>query len=123
MLNPFSRRVLLCLTIIAAAHLPTSGAHAGQNRADKDLAGLNLEDLASITIVTAAKKEQRISQVAAAATVINHEQIRRYGYRTIGEALNRISGMSLPVGPQLQLSWRPRVQSSRRLQHQNSCSR
>lgn len=94
MLNPFSRRVLLCLTIIAAAHLPTSGAHAGQNRADKDLAGLNLEDLASITIVTAAKKEQRISQVAAAATVINHEQIRRYGYRTIGEALNRISGMS-----------------------------
>ncbi|HIJ78290.1 MAG TPA: TonB-dependent receptor [Deltaproteobacteria bacterium] len=60
-----------------------------------DLTELSLDELMNVTIVSAAKKEQKISHVAASAFVITDEDIKRYGYRTLGEALQRISGMYL----------------------------
>lgn len=95
MLKPLATRILLLLTIATATLLPVGAcAHAGETPAGNNLSSLSLEDLTGISIVTAAKKEQRISQVAAAATVIDREQIHRYGYRTLGEALSRTSGMT-----------------------------
>ena len=94
MLHPPVRKSSLLTALATLAILLAPCAHAGQLSPVNDLAGLSLDDLAGITIVTAAKKEQRISEVAAAATIIDREQIRRYGYRTLGEALARTSGMS-----------------------------
>ncbi|MDH3359862.1 MAG: TonB-dependent receptor [Desulfobulbaceae bacterium] len=82
-------KVLLTIGIL----IPLS-AQAEQPSHNIIMASLSLEELSDITIITAAKKEQHISHVAAAATVITHEQIRRYGYRTLGEALSRTSGMT-----------------------------
>ncbi|MDH4320421.1 MAG: TonB-dependent receptor [Desulfobulbaceae bacterium] len=80
--------------LILASLIFLPPALAGQPGTNARLDQLGLEDLNEITIVTAAKREQCISQVAAAASVITHEQIRRYGYRTLGEALSRVSGMT-----------------------------
>ncbi len=95
MLKPQQAIHILAAAITTFSVLTLSPiAHAKQNKPDHELTELSLEELADITIVTAAKKEQRISQAAAAATVIDREQIRRYGYRTLGEALSRTSGMT-----------------------------
>ena len=56
---------------------------------------MSLQELQDVIIISASKREQNISQVAAAAFVINADEINRFGYRTIGEALQRISGMYL----------------------------
>ncbi|MCK5835927.1 MAG: TonB-dependent receptor [Desulfobacula sp.] len=63
-----------------------------------DLIELSLEELMDIKIVSASKKSQKSSEVAASAFVISHEDIRRYGYRTLGESLRRISGLYLSSG-------------------------
>ena len=60
-----------------------------------DLTELSLDQLMNVTIVSASKKEQQLSHVAASAFVIHDQDIKRYGYRTLGEALKRISGLYL----------------------------
>ncbi len=46
-------------------------------------------------IVGAAKREQSLGNVASAVTVITADRIRRFGYRTIGEALASVAGTYL----------------------------
>jgi iron complex outermembrane receptor protein len=70
-------------------------AQATDNDSTSDLTELSLDELMDVTIVSASKKEQKISNVAASAFVIKDEDIKRYGYRTLGEALKRISGLYL----------------------------
>lgn len=42
-------------------------------------------------VVTATKKEERLSDAPASMTVITREDIERYGYRSLSEALARVS--------------------------------
>jgi outer membrane receptor for ferrienterochelin and colicin len=58
-----------------------------------DLMSLSIEELMKIKITTAGKKEQKISDVPASVVVITREEIERYGYRTLSEILENISGM------------------------------
>ncbi len=46
-------------------------------------------------VVGAAKREQSLGNVASAVTVISGDRIRRFGYRTIGEALASVAGVYL----------------------------
>ncbi|MBU0944819.1 MAG: Plug domain-containing protein [Proteobacteria bacterium] len=46
-----------------------------------------------IRIVSASKKSQEISEVAASAFVISREDIRGYGDRTLADSLRRITGL------------------------------
>ena len=92
--KPLSTTALLLLTAITTTEIFIPITAWAEQIPQNIIAELSLEELSGITIITAAKKEQRISQVAAAATVIDHDQIHRYGYRTLGEALSRISGMT-----------------------------
>lgn len=45
------------------------------------------------TVVGAAKREQSLGTVASAVTVITSDQLRRYGYRTLAEALRGVAGV------------------------------
>ena len=45
------------------------------------------------TVVGAAKREQSLGTVASAVTVLTSDQIRRYGYRTLAEALRGVAGI------------------------------
>src|SRR5688572_17881555 len=46
-------------------------------------------------VVGAAKREQSLGNVASAVTVISADRIRRFGYRTIGEAVAGVAGVYL----------------------------
>src|ERR1044071_9907014 len=46
-------------------------------------------------VVGCAKREQSLGNVAPAVTVISADRIRRFGYRTIGEAVASVAGGSL----------------------------
>ena len=44
-------------------------------------------------VVGAAKREQSLGNVASAVTVISADRIRRFGYRTVGEAIAGVAGV------------------------------
>ena len=46
-------------------------------------------------VVGAAKREQSLGNVASAVTVIRADRIRRFGYRTVGEAIASVAGAYL----------------------------
>src|SRR6478735_292352 len=46
-------------------------------------------------VVGAAKREQSLGNVASAVTVISADRIRRFGYRTVGEAVAGVAGAYL----------------------------
>jgi iron complex outermembrane receptor protein len=46
-------------------------------------------------VVGAAKREQSLGNVASAVTVVSADRIRRFGYRTVGEAVAGVAGVYL----------------------------
>jgi outer membrane cobalamin receptor len=74
-------------------------AHAVSLRAQQqnpsDLANQSLEDLMNVDVTSASKKEQKLSQVAAAIFVISQEDIRRSGATTIPDLLRMVPGLDV----------------------------
>lgn len=60
--------------------------------AAQDLADLSLEALMDIPVVGASKYPQAQTRVGAAVSVITREDIRRHGWRTLGQALASLPG-------------------------------
>src|SRR3989304_4542398 len=58
-----------------------------------DLTSLSLEALLNVTITGASKYEQTQREVAAAVHVITRQEIKAFGWRTIGEALTSVPGV------------------------------
>ena len=46
-------------------------------------------------VVGAAKREQSLGNVASAVTVVSGDRLRRFGYRTVGEAVGAVAGVYL----------------------------
>ena len=46
-------------------------------------------------VVGAAKREQSLGNVASAVTVVSGDRLRRFGYRTVGEAVAAVAGVYL----------------------------
>src|SRR5437868_11793079 len=46
-------------------------------------------------VVGAAKREQTLGNVASAVTVVSGDRIRRFGYRSVGEAVAAVAGVYL----------------------------
>jgi iron complex outermembrane receptor protein len=60
-----------------------------------DLTKLSLEDLMNISVSSAAKKDQKLGEAAAALYVITQEDLRRTGATTIADALRMVPGMEV----------------------------
>lgn len=58
---------------------------------------LSLEDLSRIQVISAGKKEEKLSDAAAAIYVITDDEIRRSGVRSIPEALRLATGLEVAV--------------------------
>lgn len=82
--------VAACLLLGAAA-----AARAGDRIAVDQLRQLTLEELLNVEVTTASKKEQRLSDTAAAVSVLNGDDIRRLGVSTIPEALRGLPGVDV----------------------------
>lgn len=68
-------------------------ALASPARGATDLTALSLEQLMDIPVTGASKYEQKQSEVAAAVSVISREEIRAFGWRTLGQALASLPGV------------------------------
>lgn len=60
-----------------------------------ELAALDIEALMNVKVISAAKKEQKQSEAAAAIYVITQEDIRRSGVTSIPEALRMVPGLQV----------------------------
>ena len=83
------------LTILLG-FLACSGS-SGQNQQPqpKDLTTTAIEDLMSMEVTSVSKKEQAISQTAAAIYIITQEDIRRSGMTSIPDLLRMVPGMDV----------------------------
>ena len=59
----------------------------------QDLSTLDLEALLENVVVTATKSEIREDQAPAITTVINREEIQRWGYQSVAEVLTHVAGV------------------------------
>src|SRR5580693_6022966 len=75
----------LCLLLL-------SGAGFGEGQ---DLTQLSLEDLMNTKVTSVSKKEQKMSQVAAAIFVITQEDIRRSGATNLPDLLRMVPGLDV----------------------------
>jgi iron complex outermembrane receptor protein len=71
------------------------GASAGEALAATDLADLSLEELMNIEVYSVAKKNQKLSDSAAAVYVLSQEDIRRSGVTSVPEALRLVPGVDV----------------------------
>ncbi|MFI5006154.1 MAG: TonB-dependent receptor plug domain-containing protein [Solirubrobacterales bacterium] len=79
--------VLLCLGLWAA---PAAGA---QPAPDEDLGDLTLEQLVAVQLVSApSKRPQSAREAPSVVTIVTADEIRRQGYRTLGDVLRTLPG-------------------------------
>jgi outer membrane receptor for ferrienterochelin and colicins len=57
-----------------------------------NLADLDITNLINIPVFSASKFEQKPSEAPSSTTVITSEEIKRYGYRTLGDILKSVPG-------------------------------
>jgi iron complex outermembrane receptor protein len=82
---------LLCAVLLSAPVCLPAGSGAG-DASGTDLNALTLEQLMQVQVVGAALHPQTLQDAPASVTVITAEDIRKYGYRTLGEALAAVRG-------------------------------
>ncbi|HUK25161.1 MAG TPA: TonB-dependent receptor [Terriglobales bacterium] len=87
------RPVMVELAIFGCLIIPASAA-SGQQK-PPDLTQMSIEDLLNVEVTTASKKEQKLSQTAAAVYVITAEDIARSGLTSIPEVLRLAPGVDV----------------------------
>lgn len=83
--------ISLLILIVSSLRLSGQIDTAGVNR----LFEMDLSDLMNQKVVTASKYSQNSAEAASSIGVITADEIKKYGYRTLGEALNSQRGMYL----------------------------
>ena len=74
--------------VVVGALVVSCQVHAGT-----DPTLFSLEELMSLTVVGGSKYDQHQSEVAAATSVITRNEIRAFGWRTLGQALASLPGI------------------------------
>lgn len=59
---------------------------------DSNYTEISLEELGQLEIYSASKYKQTLSETPSSVTVITSEDIKRYGYRDLGDILNSVTG-------------------------------
>jgi iron complex outermembrane receptor protein len=70
----------------------TVSAAAAQEAEIRDLTNLEIEDLARVRLFTASRHLDDARKAPAAITLIDHDEIVRYGWRTLADLLRSVTG-------------------------------
>ncbi len=89
------RSAIVCALAIVAFARPASRASA--QVAPADLANATLEELMSITITTASRTEEHLTDAPARVQVITAAQIRRRGYRSLSDVLKDLPDIKVDL--------------------------
>jgi len=81
------------MVLAATARVPRSIAQ--ESSASRDLGDLSIEELMNESVTSVSKREQKLSQAAAALFVINQEDIRRSGALNIPDLLRMVPGLDV----------------------------
>ena len=78
--------------LIALGVLVLGSVCSAQDSKPQDLSDMSLEQLSQMTVYSASKHEQSISDAPSSVTVITGDEIQRYGYRTLADILETVRG-------------------------------
>jgi outer membrane receptor for ferrienterochelin and colicins len=81
----------ICTALLSVQLCPADGS-AAADPSNADLNALTLDQLMQVQVVGAALHPQTLQDAPASVTIVTAEDIRRYGYRTLGEALAAVRG-------------------------------
>ena len=96
-----SRRIILAILALPSIWLMLAAPARSQSDPPRsqspspDLSSKSLEDLMNTEVTSVSKKEQKLSQVAAAIFVISAEDIRRSGATNIPDLLRMVPGLDV----------------------------
>jgi outer membrane receptor for ferrienterochelin and colicins len=99
-------KLLTCGLAVASLLIPSMGfpqagdptaapSNPGADRKatqDKDVGDLSLEELGKITVYTASKHAQNVSDAPSSVTIVTADQIQKFGYRNLGDILRSVPG-------------------------------
>jgi iron complex outermembrane receptor protein len=94
-MNTATRRWMALLFALVAAAARAPQAVAQEITDTRNLADLSIEELMNESVTSVSKREQKLSQVAAALFVINQEDIRRSGALNIPDLLRMVPGLDV----------------------------
>ena len=89
------RRLALLLLMVWALSARVPEAIAQESSRSRDLGDLSIEELMNESVTSVSKREQKLSQAAAALFVINQEDIRRSGALNIPDLLRMVPGLDV----------------------------
>ena len=89
------RAPLLAAVVLALCSGVVLGAEPAAVTKPAALPDLDLEQLVNIEFTSAGKKEQKLSEVAAAAHILTQDDLRRAGVTSIAEALRLVPGLDV----------------------------
>ena len=87
------RGAVLAVALLVVALESTLVLPATATTAVDDYTSLSLEQLMSIPVYSAAKREQKTSEAPSSVTVVTSQDVRAYGWRTLSDLLRSVPGI------------------------------
>ena len=78
-----------------SAEAPPQTASEPRQASGSGLARLSIEELSRISVISTARRQELVSEAAAAVSIITADTIRRAGITTLPEALRLVAGVSV----------------------------